>query len=90
MLPHCCTKTKFTKDNRRYVDVGSGTDTATAFQAEDFADSAVSTTKVMVSQGGDGASDLTNLPAVTTTEAETYNFDLFILKNRSICFTSRR
>ena len=93
--PMCChtavPRQNLPKITGRYVDVGSGTDTATAFQAEDFPgvpDTAVSTTKVIVSKGGDGGSDLTDLTAaVTVAEAVTgttliYSFlktDLFVL-----------
>jgi hypothetical protein len=76
--------------NAEFLDIGSGTKAGTTFEAEDFpaAGTAVSTTKVIVSQGGDGAADLSNLTAaVTTNEPETaatiiYSFlktDLIIL-----------
>ena len=58
--------------NSGALDIFSGTYTETTIEAQDFADAAVTSGDVIVSQGGDGSSDISGITAaVTAAEAET-------------------
>ena len=55
-----------------FVDIATGTLASTTFEAQDFADAAVTSGDVIVSQGGDGSATLAGAAAVVTAaEAET-------------------